>query len=304
MPASTAVASTASSRRKPPRSLRSTCGNAVSTTCGIGSPGWGLEDRSGEWTSGWTSPRPLKIRAVPADSGPGSARISDVLDRRLQRRHAAEPDGAAGVLLTGGASRRLGTDKALLDVGGITLAERTARMLDGLRGPALEVGGGYTHLARVVEPTPGSGPLKAVACARQALLALGWPGPALVVATDLPRLHPALLAWLETHPCRRSVVPLDQGRPQPLCARYSGADLDLAVELAASGQHSMRDLLSVADAFLANAEGPDGWLRAAGERDALADVDEPADLRRLLGPGSRPGRAPRAGRANPRRVSG
>ena len=47
----------------------------------------------------------------------------------------------------------------------------------------------------------------------------------LVVATDLPRLTQGLVAWLARYPSLDSVVPVDGGHPQPLCARYSAADL-------------------------------------------------------------------------------
>ena len=121
------------------------------------------------------------------------------------------------------------------------------------------------------------GPLAAMATGAAWLAAHGWSGPALVVATDLPRLNGALLAWLVAHPAEGSVVPLDRaGRPQPLCGRYHPADLTTAEMLVAAGRRALRDLLDAAPSitYVEAAE----WIRAAGGPDALLDIDTPADL--------------------------
>jgi molybdenum cofactor guanylyltransferase len=191
-----------------------------------------------------------------------------------------EPMTAAGLLLTGGASRRMGQDKATLAVlaGEEPLARRTAHHLAATTNPTFEVGPGHSHLPTVTEDPPGAGPLAAVAAGQRQLRKAGWTGPAVVVATDLPRLTRSLLAWLADHPSARSVVPVSDGVPQTLCARYAAHDLDLAVELAAAGKRSMRDWLEGIDALLA---GPEVWTPAAADPDALADVDTPSDLARL-----------------------
>jgi molybdopterin-guanine dinucleotide biosynthesis protein A len=187
---------------------------------------------------------------------------------------------AAGLLLTGGASRRMGRDKAALPIAdtGESLAGRTARLLAAATSPALEIGPGYTSLPAIVEIERGGGPLVAIAAGRRELAARGWDGPAVVVATDLPHLTLDLLSWLVEHPSRASVVPVALGVPQPLCARYTPRDLDRAVVLAALGRRSLRDLLDGTDALLV---GPEEWQPAAGNPDALVDVDTPADLTRL-----------------------
>jgi molybdopterin-guanine dinucleotide biosynthesis protein A len=188
--------------------------------------------------------------------------------------------GAAGLLLTGGASRRLGQDKGALVLGGGTesLARRTGRLLAEVAQPVLEVGPGLSGLPALVEDPPGRGPLVALAAGACRLQALGWTGAAVVVATDLPLLTRGFLAWLAGHPSSRSVVPVLAGVPQTLCARYAPGDLQRAVELAAAGRRALHDLLDGSDAVLA---GPEVWGPAAGDPDALFDVDTPADLARL-----------------------
>lgn len=177
----------------------------------------------------------------------------------------------------------MGTDKAALPaLDSIeSLAERTARILAGATWPVLEVGPGHSRLPAVTEDHPGSGPLHAVAAGSRALGVRGWLGPAVVVATDLPLLTAGLVAWLADHPSSRSVVPLLDGRPQSLCARYATGDLDLAGQLVAQGYRSMLDLLARIDPLLA---GPDMWKPAAGDAGALTDVDTPADLARMRAP--------------------
>lgn len=178
----------------------------------------------------------------------------------------------AGLLLTGGASRRMGVDKATLPAPGgrETLAGRTARLLLQVTPRALELGPGYSDLPAVTEPEPGLGPLVALAGGLEALHQRGWDGPVLVLATDLPRLSASFLAELAAHPATRSVVPRADGRPQPLCARYQPDDLARTVTLAGEGKRAMRDLLAVIDPLYVDAD-PDG----------IADVDTPADLDRL-----------------------
>ncbi|MDQ2729340.1 MAG: NTP transferase domain-containing protein, partial [Actinomycetota bacterium] len=122
-----------------------------------------------------------------------------------------------------------------------------------------------------------AGPLAAMATGAAWLADHGWSGPALVVATDLPRLSEALLAWLASHPAEGSLVLLDQvGRPQPLCGRYQHAELTTAEILVASGRRAMRDLLD-ATPSITYVQATE-WIRATGTPEALLDVDSPADL--------------------------
>lgn len=57
-----------------------------------------------------------------------------------------------GALLTGGASRRMGFDKALVEVDGLPNALRLARALAEVASPLVEVGPGYSGLEAVGRP--------------------------------------------------------------------------------------------------------------------------------------------------------
>ena len=189
----------------------------------------------------------------------------------------------AALLLTGGTSRRMGRDKATLVVGGTgtPLAQRTAGLLVAVAAPVVEIGPGHTGLAHVQEAPPGGGPLCALAAGWTSLKERQWPDPAgvLVVATDLPRLTRGLLTLLAEHPAPGPIVPLDkEGRSQPLCARYPMAALGAAAKLVESGERSVRALLASLDPTWV---APSVWQPAAGDPDALTDVDTPADLTAL-----------------------
>ena len=122
-----------------------------------------------------------------------------------------------GLLLTGGASSRMGTPKAGLRRDGETLADRSARLLQRVCDPVVEIGPGYTALARVDENPPGRGPLAALVAGADAV-------PDRVrcclLACDLPFVSEALLARLAAWPGPDTVVPVDRdGFEQPVCAR-------------------------------------------------------------------------------------
>jgi len=181
----------------------------------------------------------------------------------------------AGILLTGGASRRFGRDKATTVFGESTLAERAGRALRAATEPAIEVGPGVSGLRAV--PDDRQGPLVALAAGLDALS--GSP-PVLLLACDLPLIDPELLRWLAQHPAAGSVVPLagDPPLPQPLCARWSPQALALVGGLVSAGERSLRPLVAGAEVtFIDQVE----WEAVAGSAHVLDDADTPADLERL-----------------------
>ena len=183
-----------------------------------------------------------------------------------------------GLVLTGGSSRRFGVDKATLLVDGERLADRALRVLGAVANPVLEVGPAYASDDAVREDPPGDGPLAAVVA--------GWDAlgrgsvsvdSVLVLAVDLPLVERPLLEWLARHDATTSVVPVVDDVPQPLCARYSADALDVARELIARGERSMRVLLDAVPVHLASEAE---WAAIADAR-AFADVDTPGDAAAL-----------------------
>lgn len=183
----------------------------------------------------------------------------------------------AAILLTGGASSRLGHDKTQLVVDGTTLAQRTALLLRRVVESAVEVGPGVSGLPVTVENPPRQGPLAAIAAGVNFLRELGFPGSALVIASDLPRLSEELLRFLVDFEALGSIVPVMDGQPQPLCARWGSRDLDAANDFLARGVRSMKHLYEQPDIrFLNESE----WQHVATKED-FYDIDSPEDLERF-----------------------
>ncbi|MHB1487768.1 MAG: molybdenum cofactor guanylyltransferase [Acidimicrobiales bacterium] len=199
--------------------------------------------------------------------------------------------GVAGLLLTGGASRRMGRDKATIEVNGIASAVRLGQILSKVIAPAFEVGPGRSGLFPVHDAEPDQGPLVALAAGWASLRAAEHRGPVVVLACDLGLLSEDLIRFLAQWPGDHSVVPVVDGRPQPLCARWSEASLASAAAHVANGERSLHPLL--AGRFApgpepGSADAPasveflheDSWSQVADAR-CFEDFDTPADLDRL-----------------------
>jgi molybdopterin-guanine dinucleotide biosynthesis protein A len=183
----------------------------------------------------------------------------------------------AGILLTGGGSRRLGIDKAGLLIDGETLAVRAGRRLAAVCDPVVEVGSGRSGRAAIREEPPGSGPLAALAAAGTHLRDRGHRGSALLLAVDLPGVDEPLLEFLRDWPGEPTAIPAVAGRLQLVCARYGTDALMAAASLVAGGVRSLHELLDVVDHDVLE---EDAW-RPVAAAEAFADVDTPADAARL-----------------------
>lgn len=186
----------------------------------------------------------------------------------------------AGLVLTGGASRRMGRDKATIVLAdGRTCAQTVAARIAEVADPVLEVGPGTSGLTAVADDTPGAGPLAALATGWRALVGSGYAGPALVVACDLPRIAVPLLEMLARASGDGTVVPMVRGRSQPLCARFGAKSLDQCEGLVAAGHRSLKALL---DATTVTWLAPVVWSEVTDEQ-CFADIDTPDDLARIVG---------------------
>ena len=187
----------------------------------------------------------------------------------------------SAVLLAGGASRRMGRDKALLPFGGRPLWERQVARLRAL-GPDEILGSGprregFPADLRCVADSPaaaGLGPLAGVAAALRAIAA----PRALVVAVDLPELSEEFLRALLDRARAGGLGPRARGgargEPQPLAALYPRACLPLAEARLAGEDRSMRGFVAACEA----AGLVTGWEVPSGFRRALRNVNAPGDL--------------------------
>jgi molybdopterin-guanine dinucleotide biosynthesis protein A len=182
----------------------------------------------------------------------------------------------AGVLLTGGRSRRLGFDKASLVLDGETLARRSGRRLASVCTPVVEVGDGSSGLPSVREQPARSGPLAALAAAGATLREAGHDGAVVVLAVDLPAVDEPLLRWLRDRTGTPTAVPRVGGRLQMVCARYGGAALVEAQNLVSGGVRALHELLDVVEFDVIE----ESEWRAVATADTFADIDTPDDARR------------------------
>jgi molybdopterin-guanine dinucleotide biosynthesis protein A len=181
-----------------------------------------------------------------------------------------------GVLLAGGASRRMGSDKSSLLFGERPMALRPAEALGQLTDTLVQIGGeavpglGWTVLEDL---RPGLGP----AAGLETALA-SFPGAAVVICgVDLPFVSAALLRHaLERLDGRVAAAPRFEGRWHALAAAYSPALLPALTSWLDAGRRDLQGLLDEVGAVAI--EGRE--LERFGDPAVLlANVNTPAELR-------------------------
>jgi molybdopterin-guanine dinucleotide biosynthesis protein A len=174
------------------------------------------------------------------------------------------PRDAAGFVLVGGRSSRMGVDKALLSCRGVPLAAHVASRLKVVTDAVSLVGdpARYGHLGFpvIADEHPGMGPVGAIITA---LLRSGFSWN-LVAACDLPGLHgeifEALLHRIQASG-RQCVVPVTpDGREQVLCSVYRRDSLDRLAAIHESGERKLRNAVRFLDTEFWRVDSSD-WSR-------------------------------------------
>jgi molybdenum cofactor guanylyltransferase len=128
-------------------------------------------------------------------------------------------------ILAGGRSSRMGRDKALLEIDGLTMIDRAINLIRSVDIEPVVIGGtGETdkslRVQTIADEWPGAGPLGGIATALRNAQA-PWN---LVIACDMPYLTPQWLEFLLNQTVESSVdaiVPMNEQGPEPLCAMYA-----------------------------------------------------------------------------------
>jgi molybdopterin-guanine dinucleotide biosynthesis protein A len=180
-----------------------------------------------------------------------------------------------GAVLTGGRSSRMGTDKALLEVAGRPLAAYSgAALRDAGAQPVLAVGGDGVALARlgfdvVPDLHPDAGPLGGVLTA----LTASPDQVVVVLACDQPDVDVALVRRLAnavaTTDCDVAVA-RDRQRRQPLPAAFRSTTRAALSSVFESGERSLVGAMRTLRVHEIDIDSAT----------MLADLDEPADVRR------------------------
>jgi len=156
----------------------------------------------------------------------------------------------AGAVLTGGASRRMGRDKATLEIDGVAMARRVADALIAAGcAPVVAVGGDATRLGAIGIPVvddhwPGEGPLGGIITA----LRHSERAAVVVAACDLPWLDAPtierLVATAVEHP-DADVVHAASPAMEPLCALWRPRALHTLSAALAGGTRAVHDAIAL-----------------------------------------------------------
>ncbi|PKN83040.1 MAG: hypothetical protein CVU47_00690 [Chloroflexi bacterium HGW-Chloroflexi-9] len=196
------------------------------------------------------------------------------------------PVPIAVVVLAGGRSSRMGRDKAAVMLHGRRLLDRTLAAAVAVPGVVEVVV--VLAPAQVIPPVRCAAPVTLVrdTTAYQgplAGIAAGLAGTsraevALVLGCDTPFVQPGLLALLAARATAGAiVVPVHEGRPQPLCSAIHFEAFEAVRALAAGGA---RAASAIADDPRALLVQPGEWAAADPEGLSFLGVNTPEELAR------------------------
>ena len=196
----------------------------------------------------------------------------------MTRETGRVPEDLTGFVLAGGASRRMGRDKAQILWGKGTLLTHAIENLRRVASGVFVVGASSDNLAVPVlaDKFLGVGPLAGI----QTALSNSSTDWNLIIAVDLPLVTAEILKWITNFRAgasRTAIVPRVKARLQPLCAIYHRDVLPEVDAALGKEQSSIRRLLErlstriiEEDELIANGFAPEMFL----------NVNTPEDLKR------------------------
>jgi len=187
-------------------------------------------------------------------------------------------EDCTAIILAGGDSQRMGSDKANMLLGEQTLLQRVIATMQqifpqvmlSVRQPRPGI-----SLPQICDEIDSAGPLAGLA-ASLVQATTPW---SFVVACDMPFVAPAMVELLGQYRSRyQAVVPVVQGHPQPLAAFYASSCLcAIRAHLAGGGKNSLRAVLEKLDVcYVDEAE----LLVADPGLRSFFDLDTPQDVAR------------------------
>ncbi len=185
------------------------------------------------------------------------------------------PEPLNGLVLAGGESRRMGSDKAALKSGGKTQLARAVALLERhLDKVFVSTRAGQAHdpvragFEQIVDAYEDLGPIAGILSAMDARPGQSW----LVLACDLPNIDDATIAYLvenadDSSPATAYVSVVD-GLPEPLCAIWRPAARPVIEQFLADGYKCPRKMLINSATRLLEQPSPG----------ALHNINTPEDL--------------------------
>ncbi len=189
----------------------------------------------------------------------------------------------AGVVLAGGASRRMGRTKAVVEVDGRMMADRVLDALRAVRlGPVFVYGGDADDLGVlgadvVAEQYPGEGPVGGVLGTLDHLA--GCADAALILPCDIPFVDATTLRRLLVVATTERVVVARTTRLEPMCALWPLGCRNAIADLFADGERAMHRVIDACPHVVVDVE-PHGLVNI----NAPADVARARSLRSLSVP--------------------
>ncbi|ANY25993.1 molybdopterin guanine dinucleotide synthase [Gordonia terrae] len=198
----------------------------------------------------------------------------------------------AALVLAGGRSRRMGSDKAALDWDGEPMLARVVRVVSQRCDPVLVVAGETSAAFRgvddirdraapgidaskvrwVTDEQEGTGPLGGLVAGLSAAAAAGAEY-AFVCATDMPLIAPELIDELRlgVTGSTQAVIARDAQRDHPMAGIYRTDAAGLIADIVAGGERRMLGAIEALTTHRVGISDPD-WL---------VNVNAPEDLHRL-----------------------
>src|SRR5918996_1835147 len=157
--------------------------------------------------------------------------------------------GVSGVVLCGGASTRMGRDKALIEIGGKPLVRLVAERVAECADPVLLASGasrrfGSLPYEEIADAAPGTGPLAGLVAA----LSASPHDLVVAAAVDMPFVSADIFRLLlDLRANEDAVVPVTDDGRQPLHALYHRSALPYLAQALERGRYRLRDALDGLD---------------------------------------------------------
>lgn len=186
------------------------------------------------------------------------------------------PEPIWGLVLAGGRSRRMGSDKALLLNDGETQLARAVRLLEGhtekvfvSNRASQSDDSERSKYLQIVDRYDDMGPVAGILSAMDQEGAVNW----LVLACDLPNIDDQTISYLLQHSSGRHPFTAYRssfdGLPEPLCALYRRDAAQLIRQFVDAGTICPRKIMINSDTELLDQPNPS----------ALDNVNTPDDLK-------------------------
>jgi molybdenum cofactor guanylyltransferase len=184
----------------------------------------------------------------------------------------------AGFILAGGRSSRMGRDKAVLEIDGVTMLDRAIDLLRRVGVEPMVVGSfgdspRLTSVPGIPDDWPRAGPLGAIATALRESAA-PWN---LVIASDLPYLTAEWLEFLlrrARESSAEAIVPMNDGGAEPLCAMYNKR---AEAAIRAALQNGTRKVTEGLANLRVDYIEPEEWKGFDSDGFLFKNMNEPAD---------------------------